>query len=254
MEGALEGRGPDPEAQKASKGPSGWWKCPQLLPQSSSPRGSPVLLSSSPPTQYQCSWRGSWKVEHQAQEPSRLPRARLGGRNARCTSPHHLIPEGPPLLPLLLFPFLCLSYTPKTQTVKGGLLQRRTRPRSPAGFPGPDWSGETLGTLPPDPLSHRGPLQAWESLLSPSHTTRTPVLSSLHFYFPLTLPHVLPIGSGVPPFSLGIEVPHQHPAGTLVVGKCKLRVLPRCHLDLCSVILIGTSLYVFCLEKLICNL
>ena len=49
---------------------------------------------------------------------------------------------------------------------------------------------------------------------------------------------------GVPPVSLGIEVPHQHLAGALVVGRRELHVLPCCHLDsvlIFQVFLLGES-------------
>ena len=43
---------------------------------------------------------------------------------------------------------------------------------------------------------------------------------------------ILPGCLGVPPVSLGFEVPHQHPAGTLVVGRHELHVLPCHHLNM----------------------
>ena len=63
------------------------------------------------------------------------------------------------------------------------------------------------------------------------HPSGVPVLSGLHFSSPLTIPHILPGRLGVPPVSLGVEVPHQRLAGALVVGRRKLHVLPRCHFD-----------------------
>ena len=45
------------------------------------------------------------------------------------------------------------------------------------------------------------------------------ILSGLHFSFPPQSPYVLPVHSRVPPVSLGVRVPHQRPAGALVVGR-----------------------------------
>ena len=72
-----------------------------------------------------------------------------------------------------------------------------------------------MGTPPPSQPPLRGAGSVWPPLLLSPHS-----------------PHILPSRSAVPPISLGVEVPHQHMAGTLVVGRCKLHVLPHCHLDL----------------------
>ena len=48
---------------------------------------------------------------------------------------------------------------------------------------------------------------------------------------PLLSPHILPVHLGVPPVSLGVRVPHQWLAGTLVVGRRLLCFLPHCLLD-----------------------
>ena len=190
-------------------------------------RGVGLRLNTSGGAQ-ECLW--PWRAEDQVQDLSRLTGPEWEGE----------MPSLPPLIlrsqralpcpPLLFSPRL--PPMPLRPTRPGGALGgRRTWPRSPAGFPGPDWAGEMLGMLPPDPPSPRGSLQAWEPLPAPSHPSGVPVLSGLHFSSPLTSPYVLPGCSGVPPISLGIEVPHQHPAGALVLGRHKLCVFPCRHLD-----------------------
>ena len=82
------------------------------------------------------------------QEPSRLPEARWVGET--------------PAVPLLILrswrvpsPSVCLfsssilppSHASRTHEVVGGPREWRTRPRSPAGLPEPEWVGETLGAL-----------------------------------------------------------------------------------------------------------
>ena len=84
-----------------------------------------------------------------------------------------------------------------------------------------DWAGETLGMLPPDP-SPQGSLQAWEPLPLLSHPSGALVLSVLQFFSAFQYPHVILVCLGVSPVSLGIEVPHQHLASTLVVGRHEL--------------------------------
>lgn len=127
-----------------------------------------------------------------------------------------------PSIPLLLFrswrpPPACLSCSPlvtfllfQNQHIPEGASEsigpgRRARQNSPA-----NWAGETLGALPP--------IQAPEGPSMRGNTSGPPVVSSLHFSPPES-PHILPVRFGVPPISLGVEVPHQRLAGVLVVGR-----------------------------------
>ena len=84
----------------------------------------------------------------------------------------------------------------------------------PSRLLGPKWGGAIAlrsslapprGPLPPaspDLPGLRGADPVWPPLL-----------------LPLQYPHVLPVHLGVPPISLGVRVPHQWPAGDLVVGR-----------------------------------
>ena len=58
-----------------------------------------------------------------------------------------------------------------------GPREWRMRPGSPAGFPGPDWAGETLGALLPDPLrvplSLGTPPQNWQYFPCFLYSTKT---------------------------------------------------------------------------------
>ena len=92
-----------------------------------------------------------------------------------------------------------------------------------------NWAGEMLGTLlpirvPEGPSRHGNP--------SPISATPQGCWSCPASTYPLPpSPYILPVRLGVPPVSLGAEVPHQHPAGALVVGKRELHVFPHRHLD-----------------------
>ena len=95
----------------------------------------------------------------------------------------------------------------------------RARQTSPA-----NWAGEMLGVLPPDP-SPQGPSRCGNpSPLSATPQGAGPVWHP--FLLPLQSPHILPVCLGVLPISLGAGVPHQRPAGALVVGRHELHVFP----------------------------
>ena len=89
-----------------------------------------------------------------------------------------------------------------------------TSPGSPAGFLGS--SADALLSSPAPPV--------WG--LRGSFLPASPDLPGLRgadlVWLPLLLhprsPYVLPVHLGVPPISLGVRVPHQRPADTLVVG------------------------------------
>ena len=112
-----------------------------------------------------------------------------------------------------------------------GLRERGTSPGRPASFLGlSGWgkcppllscSSGPRGSLPPaspDLPGLRGTDPVWPPLLLPSQS-----------------PHILPVHLEVPPISLGVRVPHQWPAGTLVVERPNLEsfhtailTLPSC--------------------------
>ena len=161
----------------------------------------------------------SQRVGDPTWELSRLPRPPVGGANALHSSPAPLIPESPFHLPLLISSASLLC--PQDQRGQEGASEGigpspRARQTSLA-----DWAGETLGMLPPDP-SPQGSLQAWEPLPLLSHPSGALVLSVLQFFSAFQYPHVILVCLGVSPVSLGIEVPHQHLASTLVVGRHEL--------------------------------
>ena len=163
-----------------------------------------------------------------AQQASRgLPR---WGKRKLHSLPDPPIPEGPsPFASPLLSPRL--SHAPRIHMARRGPGGQRTRPGTPAGFPGPNWAGEMLATFPSDPPNPQGSLKAWEPLPFPSHPSGVLFPFGLYFSSPLAPPYVLPCHLGVPPVPLGVEVPHQHLVGALVVERGKLCVLPLCHLD-----------------------
>ena len=146
---------------------------------------------------------------------------RVGGANTLCSSPAPAAPvmEGPSRLPFLFPPPpRPPSYAPRTNGALRGPLRAGVGPGPITGQASPaDWAEETLGVLPPDP-SPQGSLRAWEPLPPLSHPSGAP--SGLHFSSPLSPPHVLPVRLGVPPVSLGVEVPHQHPAGWVYFKLC----------------------------------
>ena len=151
----------------------------------------------------------------------------MGRANALHSFPAFLVLEGPSHLPLLFSPGLSPTSLGPTQP-KGDLRGHRIRPKSQEHFPGRLGRGNA-GPAPPDPSS-RGFLQAWEPLPHLSHPSghqSCPASTSP----PLSFPHVLPVLLGVLPISLGIRVPHQPPAGALIMGRHELCVFPHCHLD-----------------------
>ena len=147
-----------------------------------------------------------------------------------------------PSAPLLLLPSWRAPPTCLSCSLPASLLHPQDQPglegTSESVGPGPragqtspaDSAGEMLGVLPPDP-SPRGSLQAWEPLpnseppLRGASPVRPPLLPP-----PPQSSHVLPVRLGVLPSSLGIGVPHQHPADALVVRRRELRVFPHHHL------------------------
>ena len=183
-------------------------------------------------------------MKDQVQDPSRLPGPEWAGETPSAPP---LILEGPSptASPLLPHPHL----PPRPQ----GPRQPRVGPQrvedlaqEPSRLPRADWAGDILGTLSPYPPS---PPRVPSDMGNPSLSQPplgAPVPYSLHFSSSLTSPHVLPSLSGVPPISLGAEVPHQQPAGALLVGRQELCVLPCSHLDSASLFL-----YLFVFDLLI---
>ena len=111
---------------------------------------SPVCLYSSSPTPSHAprthaagGGLGGWRTRPGT--PASFP-GPLGQGNAGCSSPDPLIPEGPSpsTSPLPPPP----HHDPRTHTAGGGPRRQRTRPGSPAGFPGPAWAGETAAFPP----------------------------------------------------------------------------------------------------------
>ena len=131
--------------------------------------------------------------------------------------------------PVYALLFLPPPFLPRPQGPRSRKGPRRAEDRALdlSRLPGPKWAGETLAVFPSDPPIPRGSLpirtdplavgvslQAWEPLPSPSHPSGAPVLSSLHFSFPLPPPHVLPSRLWVPPVPLGVQGPPPAP------GRC----------------------------------
>ena len=150
-----------------------------------------------------------------AQQPSW---AQAGRANALLSSP------APPAAPVLEDPPTCLSCSPL------GLLPMPAGPMRPGG--GWDLGGQGTGlgvqqaaqarvggtiVLRSSPASPRGPLPPTSPDL-PGLRGANPVWPPL--LLPPQSPHILPIHLVVPPISLGIRVPHQRSAGSLVVGRC----------------------------------
>ena len=112
---------------------------------------------------------------------------------------------------------------------RGGTGERRTRPRSPTGFPPSDWAGEMLGALPPILQAPEGP-----SGVGAPPPSKPPLRGTGPLQPPHLLPsysHVLPGCSGVPPVPLGTEAHHQCQAVALAVGRHILQVLPCRQID-----------------------
>ena len=183
------------------------------------------------------------------------PWARVGGTIALCSPPAPpgwlLPPASPDLSGLPPMP-------PRTHAAFRGLCGAGYQPRSSAGSPGQSGRGNhppliscssrrappaclswssSLPPMPPGPMwpgwGFGGGMPSWELsrlpaqvdqvtpssplrlflespsrlLLLISSTSGAPILSGLHFSSPLS------------PISLGVRVPHQRPAGALVVGR-----------------------------------
>ena len=140
-------------------------------------------------------------------EPSRLPGLEWVGQMP--SAPLLLLLQGPSRLPLLISPASLLC--PQGPTWPGGgfgggqpawELSRLLGPSGPGNCP-PLLSHSPRESLPP------------ASPNVPSLRGADPVEPPL--LLPPQSPYVLPVHSGVPPASLGIRVPHQQPAGALVV-------------------------------------
>ena len=145
-----------------------------------------------------------------AWELSRLPEPEWAGQLSSAPLP--LVPEGPSHLPLLLSPWPP-SYAPRTHVAWMGLWSGGYRLGSSAGSlarvgqvitlcSSPALPRESLPSASPDLPGLRGTDPVWPPLLLPPQSRC-----------------VLPVLSGIPPVSLGVRVPHQWPAGTLVVGR-----------------------------------
>ena len=127
-------------------------------------------------------------------------------------SPSHpsgvLVPE---VQPLLWLPLPSLPLPPDLHGWRGPGGQR-IRPRIPK------WTGETWPHSVFDPLlsqwSPNFPLPTWDLFPPPA----TPQWCWSCLLLPPHSPHVLPGHSGVPPISLGVKVPHERLAATLVLG------------------------------------
>ena len=211
---AVEGRGTAWELSRLP-GPSGWGNCPPSLFQSSR-RAPPACLSCSPlgllpmAPRTHTTWRGLWSAGD-------WPEISAGSLGLSGRGNH------PPLLShpsWMAPPTFCYwspqppSYAPMDPCGLEGALEGGYQLGCSAGSPA--WVGQAIAhcsspalpreSLPPassDLPGLRGANPVWPPLLLPPQS-----------------PHVLPVHLGVPPISLGIRVPHQQLAGTLVVGRC----------------------------------
>ena len=119
------------------------------------------------------------------------------------------LPAASPVLPLASF--LC----PQDQCSRrwGGVcLGGQGTGLELSRLPVPEW----MGQMPSSPAPPRGPL--------PPTCPDLPGLRGADLVWPPLLlppltPHILLVHLGVPPISLGIRVPHQWPAGALVLGR-----------------------------------
>ena len=160
-----------------------------------------------------------------AWELSRFPGLEWVGQSP--STPFPLLLEGPSCLPLLISPasLLCPQYLcgPDRALGCGGTSLGAQQ------APQPEWARRSPSApLPPFPES-------------PSHL---PLLISLALGCrscltsispPSQSPYALPVHFGVPPVSLGVRVPHQWLAGTLVVGRRQICIFPHHHLDSASI-------------------
>ena len=127
-------------------------------------------------------------------------------------TPLLLLWQGPSHLPLLVSPWPP-SYAPKDPRGLDAALEVGSQLGSSAGSPdqvgqvialhsSPALPGQSLPPASPDLPSLRGADPVWPPLL-----------------LPLQSPYVLLVHSGILPVSLGVRVPHQWLADTLVVGR-----------------------------------
>ena len=157
----------------------------------------------------------SQRAEDLTWEPSWLPMPHWAGQMPAAPL---LLPEGTSRLPLLFSP-RPPSFAPRTNAAGGGggggglggqgiSLGAQQAPcarvgRANALCSSPAPPGGPLPPASPDLPSLRGANPVWPPLFLPPQS-----------------PHLLPVHLGVPLVSLGIRVPHQRPAGALVVGRC----------------------------------
>ena len=139
--------------------------------------------------------------------------ARVGGANALHSSPAPPVPQGPSHLPLLFSPQP--PYDPKTNA-SGGSGDLGGQGTGLGAQQAPRARMDGANALRFSPTLPEGPLLPASPDL-PGLRGTDPVWSPL--LLPPLSPHILPVHLGVPPISLGIRVPHQQPAGTLVVGR-----------------------------------
>ena len=157
----------------------------------------------------QCGWwwgeGGALEGRGPAWELSRLPVPEWMGQSP--SAPLLLLLQGPSHLPLLISP-ASLLYPQDSCGL--GLWRSGNRLGSSVSSPArvgqvialrssPALPGASLPPASPDLPGLRGPDLVWPPLLLPPRS-----------------PYVLLVHSGVPPFSLGVTVPHQRPAGALV--------------------------------------
>ena len=125
-----------------------------------------LLLPLLPPSYAPRSYTAKGGPEGKGRDPKAQQASwgRVGGGNTLCTSPDPLILEGPypSVSPPLPTPCPC----PRTPAARGGLGERRTRSRRPAGFLGPEWVGETPATPP---------LILWSWRVTPPLSTSPPL-------------------------------------------------------------------------------
>ena len=131
------------------------------------------------------------------------------------STPLLLLLEGPSHLTLLFSP-QPPSCAPRTNVAGGrrGPCRAGDQPGRSAGSLGPSGRGKCPPLLscssrmaPPTCLSLSPRPQGCRSCLASTSP-------------PPSVPHVLPVHLGVPPVSLGVRVPHQRPAGILILGRC----------------------------------
>ena len=100
-----------------------------------------------------------------------------------------------------------------THTAWRGPWRAGDRPGSSAGSLGPNGRGNRLRSSPTLPGEFLPPASPDLPSLRHANPVWPPLL------LPPQSPYILLVHFGVPPASLGIRVPHQRPAGTLVVAR-----------------------------------